>query len=209
MLRCLLHLKHNAEDLLKAQSGEDQRTPRLFLTWLNNVPVLKTLGPALPVWLYAREAAELQEWWDWLHQHVVLVDANERNPGFRERLAAAEGQILPILWEQGLPAANNRAEQQIRPAVVIRKISAGNKTKQGARTHEVLASLAATCRQQGVAFAKVVRDILLGGGEPVPFWSDRPTPSQQGTGLRRTVHNILMDEASEPAGYWSSSPAPA
>jgi len=209
MLRCLLHIKHNAEDLLKAQSGEDQRTPRLFLTWVNNVLGLKALAPWLPAEQYAREATELEEWWGWLHEYVVLVDANARNLGFSERLKAAEDQILPIVREQGLSAANNQAERQIRPLVIIRKVSAGNRSEKGARTHEVLASLAATCRQQFVAFGEVVRRILLGGGEPVTFWSDSPPPGRQGPGLRRMVRDLLPGEAGKPGGYWSSSPAPA
>jgi transposase len=36
--------------------------------------------------------------------------------------------------------------------VIARKISCGNKTKKGARTWQILASLAATCSQRAVRF---------------------------------------------------------
>lgn len=51
-----------------------------------------------------------------------------------------------------MEATNNLAERQLRPAVIARKLSCGNKTKDGAATWQVLASLAATCRQTGSSF---------------------------------------------------------
>src|SRR6266404_2479146 len=44
------------------------------------------------------------------------------------------------------------AERQLRPAVIARKISCGNKTKKGARTWQILTSLAATCAQRATSF---------------------------------------------------------
>ena len=178
LLRCLLHLKHNAEALLKAQSGADKETPQLFLTWFEDALRFKGKARQLSAEEYARRAVELEDWWDYTLEYVRAADDNERNLGFRNRMAAAEDQILPIVREPGLPAANNRAEQQIRPAVIIRKVSAGNKTERGARTHEVLASLAASCRQQAVAFADVARRILLGApGTAVRFWQPDTVPT--------------------------------
>ena len=46
----------------------------------------------------------------------------------------------------------NLAERQLRPAVIARKISAGNKTLRGSHTFEIIASLAATCYQTDVSF---------------------------------------------------------
>jgi len=44
---------------------------------------------------------------------------------------------------------NNRAERSLRPAVMARKISCGNKTDRGRLTWLGLASLAATCVLRG------------------------------------------------------------
>ncbi|MDQ3414747.1 MAG: transposase, partial [Verrucomicrobiota bacterium] len=52
-------------------------------------------------------------------------------------------------------ATNNLAERQLRPAVIRRKLSCGNKTRRGARTFEVLTSLAATCRQRKEDFLQM------------------------------------------------------
>jgi hypothetical protein len=58
-------------------------------------------------------------------------------------------------------ATNNLAERQLRPAVIARKLSCGNKTSRGARTWEILASLAATCAQRGESFAKMVSQVAV------------------------------------------------
>jgi hypothetical protein len=49
----------------------------------------------------------------------------------------------------GSSESNNRAERVLRPAVIVRRTGGSNKTRRGARTHSVLASLLQTLRQQG------------------------------------------------------------
>lgn len=176
MLRCLLHLQRNAEDLEGEQSAETALTPALFLLWLQGVFWLKKRGDELSETAYAQEASALVEWLD---EFVQDGDSNERNQRFLERLAQLREQIVPIVEQVELPATNNLAERQIRPIVVHRKISAGNKTEIGAATLSVLASLTASCRQQAVSFADLVVQILRAPkGEPVEFWHLRdPDPS--------------------------------
>ena len=51
-----------------------------------------------------------------------------------------------------VPAAeptNNRAERDLRPAVIARKLSCGNKTEAGKRSFEVLRSVASSCLKRG------------------------------------------------------------
>ena len=55
----------------------------------------------------------------------------------------------PLQTSRGRGAANKRAERSLRPAVIARKISCGNKTDRGRRTWQIFASLAATCVQRG------------------------------------------------------------
>ena len=63
---------------------------------------------------------------------------------------------------------NNLAERQLRPAVIARKLSCGNKTDTGKVTFEVLASLSATCRQQGRSFIDLVAECMQLGLPPPP-----------------------------------------
>lgn len=70
----------------------------------------------------------------------------------RHRLAKQRDHLFTFLDYPNVEATNNRAERQLRPAVISRKISCGNKTEAGATTWAILASLAATDQQQGNSF---------------------------------------------------------
>lgn len=65
--------------------------------------------------------------------------------------------LFVFLDEPGVDPTNNLAERQLRPAVIRRKLSSGNKTRSGARTFEVLASVAATYRQRGEDFLQLAQ----------------------------------------------------
>ena len=47
-----------------------------------------------------------------------------------------------------IPADNNRAERELRPLVIARKISFGSQSEQGARTREILMSVLHTLRKR-------------------------------------------------------------
>jgi hypothetical protein len=62
----------------------------------------------------------------------------------RARLWKQRDHLFVFLEWPGVDATNTLAERQLRPAVIRRKLSCGNKTHRGARTFEILTSLAAT-----------------------------------------------------------------
>jgi hypothetical protein len=73
----------------------------------------------------------------------------------RARLWKQRDHLFVFLEHKGVDATNNLAERQLRPAVIRRKLSCGNRSRRGARTFEILASLAATCRQRGEDFLRL------------------------------------------------------
>lgn len=75
----------------------------------------------------------------------------------RKRLCKQRDHLFTFLKHLPVEATNNRAERQLRPAVIARKISCGNKTQKGASTWQILASLAATAAQAGEDFMDQVR----------------------------------------------------
>lgn len=79
----------------------------------------------------------------------------------RRRLWKQRDHLFTFLDHAHLSATNNLAERQLRPAVIARKLSCGNKTQAGARTWEVLASLAATCVQRGESFTQLIANTCL------------------------------------------------
>jgi hypothetical protein len=80
----------------------------------------------------------------------------------RRRLHKQRDHLFTFLGEAEVEATNNLAERQLRPAVIARKVSCGNKTARGARTWQVLSSLAATCVQRAESFvARVAQAVRL------------------------------------------------
>jgi transposase len=89
------------------------------------------------------------------HKAVQLLEPPRSEPNeeaVRNRLNKQRDHLFTFLDYDGVDATNNLAERQLRPAVIARKISCGNKTLNGARTWQILASLAATCAQRATSF---------------------------------------------------------
>lgn len=76
------------------------------------------------------------------------------------RLQKHRPHLLTFLHVPGVDPTNNLAERQLRPAVIARKLSCGNKTDRGKHTFEILTSLAATCHQRGISFLDFVADAM-------------------------------------------------
>jgi hypothetical protein len=76
------------------------------------------------------------------------------------RLRKRRRWLFTFLDHPGIEATNNRAERALRPAVIARKLSCGNKTQRGKHTWEILASLAATCHQRGQNLVEFLRPTL-------------------------------------------------
>lgn len=90
-------------------------------------------------------AAELQDRLEVLCRGPVV---GERNRVFSRHLLREAPAIFTFLTHD-TDAANWRAEQAIRPAVVNRKCFGGNRTKVGAVTQQTMMSFLVTARQQG------------------------------------------------------------
>jgi len=74
----------------------------------------------------------------------------------RRRLEKQQDHLFTFLEVEEVDATNNLAERQLRPAVIARKVSCGNKTPKGAHVWEILASLAATCAQNKLTQRKIL-----------------------------------------------------
>ena len=98
-----------------------------------------------------------------------MLKTRRQNPANRRLAHHLEPELLwlfTFLRCPGLDATNNAAERAIRGMVIARKVWGGNRTWEGARTQQVLASVLRTCWQQGKdAFTRGVR--LLRAPRPV------------------------------------------
>lgn len=77
-----------------------------------------------------------------------------------KRLRRHRDDLFTFLDEPGVPFDNNHAERAIRPAVMIRKNSFGNRSDRGADTQAVLMSVYRTLQQRGHAPLRTVVDAL-------------------------------------------------
>ena len=105
--------------------------------------------------------------------------APEYPPGTEEKIAnrlrKQRPHLLTFLHEAGVDPTNNQAERQLRPAVIARKLSCGNRSEAGARAQAILASLAATCAQQGQDFsAKLAGHLCLANAPPADWFPSQP-----------------------------------
>jgi transposase len=88
----------------------------------------------------------------------------------KNRMAFFQDQFLTFLTAPGVEPDNNMAEREIRPAVVDRKISGGNRSDDGADAHSILMSIIQTCRKQGTRIMNFGMKILAArnAGKPDP-----------------------------------------
>lgn len=128
------------------------------LRWLLKAAMaLKEVMAELP----AGEVARMREALEASASRLLIPPRTWANAGdaalleekLRMRLLKQRDHLFTFLDHDAVEATNNLAERQLRPAVISRKLSCGNKTEKGARTWQVLASLAATCRQNSTPFA--------------------------------------------------------
>ena len=89
-----------------------------------------------------------------------------------KRLARHCDHLLTFLHKPDVPADNNHAERQIRPAVIIRKNSQSNRSDNGAATQAILMSIYRTLHLRGLkptqTIAQALRTYLKTGQLP-PF----------------------------------------
>jgi len=68
--------------------------------------------------------------------------------------------LFSFLFDPSLDATNWRAEQALRPAVVNRKVSGGNRPARGAGTLEILSSVVQTARLRDLDPRRVLVELL-------------------------------------------------
>lgn len=86
---------------------------------------------------------------------VELKNAGAEN--LRKRILRHGEELFTFLDYPEIEPDNNRAERQLRPNVILRKITFGHRSSQGLRNHSVIMSLIETAKLNGVT----PRDILL------------------------------------------------
>jgi transposase len=166
---CAHHLKAISEAMAQSPTSEFLlQIQALFKAAIVLHRTREALGEELDLADYWRSVAHLERRLDGLLDGPYGDAAEVR---IANRLRKQRPHLLTFLHVRGVDPTNNLAERQLRPAVIARKLSCGNKTQAGASTWQVLVSLAATCRQQGRSFAEFVAQSMVLGRPPPPLFA--------------------------------------
>jgi hypothetical protein len=106
----------------------------------------------------------------WLDRLLAQERTQPGDVAIRNRIGKRREATLVCLYEPAAEPTNNRAERDLRPAVIARKVSCGNKTEAGKRSFEVLQSIATTCVKRGHDVVSYLVGLLQFGAraDPVP-----------------------------------------
>jgi transposase len=142
---CCAHLLREVQDLGKEfpEVSEVSQFVGSFAPLLAGA--MKLRAQELGATQFHQQALELKA------QIQELVQAPAQHPGiqkiqniFREKAA----RLYQWTKSSAIPADNNRAERELRPLIIARKISFGSQSEQGAQTREILMSVLHTLRKR-------------------------------------------------------------
>jgi transposase len=147
--KCLAHLFRELEHTEKYKSpGKD---------WPEFAKKLRRLlGDAIRLWRRQEElsAETYASRRDRIHRRLAeLIDTPWKDANAKrliKRFRRHQDELFTFLDQEGVPFDNNHAERTIRPAVIIRKNSHGNRSQQGADCQAVLMSVFRTLKQRGL-----------------------------------------------------------
>jgi len=112
-----------------------------------------------------------------LSKDLEPIKANK----FRRKLLDHFDELVTCLDYKGISSNNNLVERLLRGSVIMRKITFGNRSKEGALNHEVVMSLIQTARLQNLNPLPFLRALLTDAGKvdaaiSLDLTSARPYP---------------------------------
>lgn len=144
--RCLAHFTRDIKKEREARPGSVQleRFEAAFWDFIEHGEAVARMAPGEE----QAEAARLlgKE----LRRVAAMPVTKGRGETLRKRIVKHHNEMIRFATVPGVEWHNNRAERQLRPLVIARKLSFGSDTQEGARRTCVLHSVAETCRLQGI-----------------------------------------------------------
>jgi hypothetical protein len=145
--KCLAHLIRNAVEIAEAKTGRARQFSQKLKELLKQALTLPEKRTELERELYQQQVTELdQRITHHLRNRILRDDDNQRllnGVGTQHD----RGHILRFLHQPGIEPTNNRAERDLRPAVISRKVSQCSKNQRGAHAFEVFTSVLETIRK--------------------------------------------------------------
>ena len=168
--KCLVHLLRDIKAEQEIVTDDDA------LTKLEHI--IKTIAKRGTLLQGRADSPQKQKQLDALIRTVNQVDSlrskRKKTQTLIKRARKYRESLLAFIHFPGAAWHNNLAERSLRPMVIHRKISFGNRTPHGALTNAILASVIETARRQEIDAAKLIYDAV----------SYRQTPRQIAKRLR-------------------------
>jgi transposase len=158
--KCSAHLLKRCSEIEQSKSRGAVRFSRRVAALLRRAMALKRRRGTISDRGYAILRGKVHAELDRLLAGTYIDPDNAR---LAKLLRKHRDSVLRFLDHDLVDATNNLAEREVRPAVIARKLSAGNRTEAGAETHAVLASVFRTYRRQGRDILQATVDLLRHG----------------------------------------------
>jgi transposase len=159
MQKCLVHLLREFHDCAKSdQTAEFVRAYRKIKRLINDARRLHARHGHIPDGKYVRLRLRLEER---LFDFTTAVYTNKNLQRLSKRFAQSWLDMFRFLKDPSLDWNNNLAERMIRPNVIYRNRSFGNRSDRGAEAHGTMMSLMQTLRLQGQNVTENLRSAFL------------------------------------------------
>jgi transposase len=161
--KCLGHLLNRCSKIALLESGEAVAYSQKVAHLLRRAIQLKERKGEMSPHGYRVARGRLEAALDRLLAEENADSSSPPDPEIAKLIKLLTKQrphLLTFLYVDEVDATNNISERRIRPAVIVRKISAGNRSDRGADTHAILTSIIQTCRQQERDFLDVATELL-------------------------------------------------
>lgn len=160
--RCLIHLHRDIYDEL-AVSPEDTVLHQLkegIDSIIKQAKRIRQLPQGLLSLSHREKEKAKKEMDDILHRLIQLDSPNKKTEAFLNRIFRYKENLLRFLDHHEVEFHNNRAERAIRPAVIFRKTSFGNRTSDGAYLYTILTSVIETYRLKNKDINKFLKQVI-------------------------------------------------
>ena len=172
---CLAHLLRRCDEMLEQATGGAVRFPRAVKEILQSALEVRDQRDAGKISGEALERAK-EELESQMDRRLSGQFTNRSNKRLAQHLIRHQDQLFVFLERTNVEATNWPAEQGIRPAVVNRKTSGGNRTSEGSQAQAVLMSVLRTFQQHQASPLEILPQLLR---SPHPLKLDSVLPSPQ------------------------------
>jgi transposase len=161
-------IAHHLKAIAEARDRPDTPDPSYLDEWklfFQTVIGIWRAQPEMDTQEFALRRRGIEKWLD------RLLAAERNQPGdvaIRKRIGKRRRSILTCLYEPAAEPTNTRAERDLRPPVIARKLSCGNKTEAGKRSFEVLRSVVSSCCKRGHDAISYLAALLPMGADVTP-----------------------------------------